>query len=552
MKSKFYLLFATIALHLSSQSQCVITSNISSLQGNTFCEPANVNLQATNLNSSGMWTQKNDFDNGVRESGVSFSIAGKGYFGLGSDGINTLVDLWEYDPITDTWSQKANFPGTFRNGASCFTINNKAYIGLGVTAGPTFLSDLWEYDPASDTWTQKTSLPISALPRAYATGFSIENYGYFGLGRTSYTGGSPFTNDFWRYNPTTDTWTQVSNFPASARENAISFTIGGLAYIGQGNVNGGPFEKDLWEYNPITDIWSQKANYANSSGRTRTVAFSLNDKGYVVTGDASSTGGLILMKEYNPLNNTWIVKENFPGITRIGASGFVIDNKAYIVGGRDYNTSNININEVQEYNGTLIYLWSTGENTKNIIVNSTGQYSVNITDPNGCSASANITINVNPLPDIGLTVNNTTLTVNEIGATYQWYQCVTSPPPAGLIMIPGETNQSFTATSNGDYAAIVTTSNGCVDTTECSSITTVGINELDNKNNSIAFPNPSNGKFNLQTTEKGIYFIMDALGNIIKTLDIQENKSNTEILISTNGVYFIVGPNSRQKIIIGK
>ena len=56
-------------------------------------------------------------------------------------------------------------------------------------------------------------------------------------------------------------------------------------------------------------------------------------------------------------------------------------------------------------NGTLSagnagssYLWSTGDTTQTINVNTAGNYSVQVTDANGCSATFVNTVNVNPIP----------------------------------------------------------------------------------------------------------------------------------------------------------
>ena len=54
-------------------------------------------------------------------------------------------------------------------------------------------------------------------------------------------------------------------------------------------------------------------------------------------------------------------------------------------------------------------------------------------------------------------------------ATYQCLDCDNS-----MSIIAGETNQSLTALSNGNYAVEVT-ANCCTDTSACVTITTVGI-----------------------------------------------------------------------------
>ena len=92
--------------------------------------------------------------------------------------------------------------------------------------------------------------------------------------------------------------------------------------------------------------------------------------------------------------------------------------------------------------------------------------------------------------DVSITNSSPTLTANARGATYQWVNCDSS-----FSLILNETNQDFTATSNGNYAVIVS-ENNCVDTSACETVNNVGLNE----SNSLitVYPNPSTDQVNIQ------------------------------------------------------
>src|SRR4051812_42050015 len=81
------------------------------------------------------WTQMTSMPAGMeRDRAISFSINGKGYFGLGSDPSGAVFDdLWEYDPIANSWTQKASIvsPYAARNRAFSFVLNGKGYFGCG-------------------------------------------------------------------------------------------------------------------------------------------------------------------------------------------------------------------------------------------------------------------------------------------------------------------------------------------------------------------------------------------------------------------------------------
>lgn len=101
----------------------------------------------------------------------------------------------------------------------------------------------------------------------------------------------------------------------------------------------------------------------------------------------------------------------------------------------------------------------------------------------GCDSL--ITLNLT-IGDVNTDVDNNspTLTATDAGAQYQWLDCVN-----GNSVIPGETGQSFTATSNGEYAVIITDGN-CVDTSLCYTVANVGLanTELNRIN---IYPNPT-------------------------------------------------------------
>ncbi len=133
------------------------------------------------------------------------------------------------------------------------------------------------------------------------------------------------------------------------------------------------------------------------------------------------------------------------------------------------------------------YLWSPGnETTPSITVNpgTTTSYSVVYT-LNGCASnSSSGTVTVNPMPDVSTTATTSNvITANQNGANYQWLDC-----DSGNAAILGETSQSYSPVANGNYAVQVDL-NGCMDTSACVAITTIGLDEID-FNVLTLYPNP--------------------------------------------------------------
>lgn len=104
--------------------------------------------------------------------------------------------------------------------------------------------------------------------------------------------------------------------------------------------------------------------------------------------------------------------------------------------------------------GGLVYLWSTGAGTQTTTGNVAGPYSVTITNQFGCERSdtVNITMSSPPTVSLGpdqLLCNGASITLNagNPGMSYLWSS--------------GQTSQSISVSTPGDYYAFVTNAQGC-------------------------------------------------------------------------------------------
>lgn len=185
-----------------------------------------------------------------------------------------------------------------------------------------------------------------------------------------------------------------------------------------------------------------------------------------------------------------------------------------------------------------IYSWSPGgETTEDISGLAPGTYTVTVTDMGGCTAVDSFVVAEPAAIDNSVTQDKNVLTANEAGATYQWLDCGDMSP------IAGATNQTYTATANGDYAVIITVGS-CSDTSACSTVSSVGFGEFNQTEISI-FPNPTSNEANLIITDYNgkIEYTVHSLdgklilsnsGNVQNTLSIPIDLSTQE-----KGVYLI-------------
>ena len=127
------------------------------------------------------------------------------------------------------------------------------------------------------------------------------------------------------------------------------------------------------------------------------------------------------------------------------------------------------------------------------------------------------------------------LTANASVATYQWVDC-----DSGFAAISGETSQSFTATTNGNYAVLVTES-GCTDTSACYSIITIGIQESSLSKLAV-YPNPTNGQLTVvlrQVFDKVTVSVKNALGEEVSNRQMNAIDQFIHTIDGPAGVYFV-------------
>ena len=235
--------------------------------------------------STDVWMQRAALPGLTRYGTRGFSIpsTGKGYVVCGWHNNIPQVqldDLWEYDPIADSWAQKAGFPGPPRYSLVSVGTSTKAYAGLGYNP---WYNDWYEYDPATDVWMQKASFPGTA--RQACNAFVLNDQVYVGMGASSVGNGtSVFYNDLYRYDPPTDTWTQMTNLPASARASSYQFSTCDLAYliggIGFDQFGNQTMYNDVWSYDGTTDQWAQLPDFPGLPMNTGT-SFSIAGSGFI-------------------------------------------------------------------------------------------------------------------------------------------------------------------------------------------------------------------------------------------------------------------------------
>ena len=136
--------------------------------------------------------------------------------------------------------------------------------------------------------------------------------------------------------------------------------------------------------------------------------------------------------------------------------------------------------------------------------------------------------------DTRVVSQNASLEAQATSATYQWVVC------PGYSVIALEINKTYEPVTNGLYAVEVT-QDGCVDTSDCYTVSTVSVYNSSEKQITIV-PNPNHGNFSVVNADigdmKGVK-ILNSAGQMVKK-SLYHIQNGNEVVTNLNpGIYFI-------------
>jgi len=178
--------------------------------------------------------------------------------------------ILEFDPVAKSWTKKVMPEPKYFDFPNCFYYNNSIYVIGGIEKEWTEywkppIRNILKLDLSTMNWTTLDTIPVS--PKYYQVSFELNGEWYIGLGLNFYGFGYMETpsKEFWKYNPATNVWTRLPDFPGGYQDKPTAFTANGKAYLFLGYISKDPmdprgtnqteFNKELWEYNPASNSW---------------------------------------------------------------------------------------------------------------------------------------------------------------------------------------------------------------------------------------------------------------------------------------------------------
>jgi len=126
--------------------------------------------------------------------------------------IQFLLILLPLTLTSQVWQNSASFPGSGRHHPITFSNDQFGYVISGSNS-----DDVFKYDKISDTWTQLPNIPFSG--RGYSYGVSIGDIAFMGFGIDL---NNNYPTDWWQFDMLTETWTQLANFPGDGRASSCN------------------------------------------------------------------------------------------------------------------------------------------------------------------------------------------------------------------------------------------------------------------------------------------------------------------------------------------
>jgi hypothetical protein len=163
-----------------------------------------------------------------------------------------------------------------------------------------------------------------------------------------------------------------------------------------------------------------------------------------------------------------------------------------------------------------------------------GTYTDTLPAAGACDSIITVNLTLNTV-DTNVTVNGATLTANATNATYQWLDCAN-----GFTTIVGATSKTFNATANGTFAVQID-DNGCIDTSACTVISNISLNEAVLPTMTI-YPNPAKEKLVLDFGKEKITGTVEII-NLAGKTQLQtslNHRATLELRLDLpQGVYFV-------------
>jgi len=239
---------------------------------------------------------------------------------------------------TAQWVPVASPPSDFITDHTVgFSLDGKGYLVTGTDENGNTRDDVYQYDPATDEFTQLEDFPGGN--RGFSIGDTWNGKAYVGFGLVN---GQTPTDDLWEYDPATDSWTELASCPCEARFHPAFIAHNDKIFVGLGS-SGFNDLNDWWIYDMASDTWSEGAGFP-STPRHHPYQFAIDN--YIYAGFGHGGPNIYnTWYRYDPANDLWDQMATLPAEGRVAGQQFAWNGKGYILSGEGEDHSAMNDGE---------------------------------------------------------------------------------------------------------------------------------------------------------------------------------------------------------------
>lgn len=198
-------------------------------------------------------------------------------------------------------------------------------------------------------------------------------------------------------------------------------------------------------------------------------------------------------------------------------------------------------------NPGMTYLWSDNTSQQTLTATASGNYSVAVTDANGCTTTDNISITINPLPIVTFTSSIPVVCLSSAP-----FALTTGSPAGGAYSGTGVTAGNFDPQVAGIGTFAITYT--FIDSLECTASATdsitvdacMGIHGFSELVTPV-FPNPSGGSFQVNVAHTCKAELVNSLGQIVETKMLVQGSNSMGNDRLAEGVYTLRLTGEQQK-----
>ena len=221
------------------------------------------------------------------------------------------------------WERMSNINFN-RNHGIGFSIDGIGYVLTGWESNTVSTKSFHKYDPTTDTWEQMNDYP--GIARGYGIGAVYEDKLYFGFGyhENSFTGEARDLNDLWVYDPADDSFTELPSCPCTPRSHPAFLVVDGKVYMGTGSAESGDLN-DWWSYDIESQEWTRLSNIPGE--RHHPYMFDIDGEIYV------GSGHRVDWYKYDIASDVWEPIADLDD--RVAGTQFSYDGRGYVLSGVD-------------------------------------------------------------------------------------------------------------------------------------------------------------------------------------------------------------------------